>query len=51
MLHITYGGLLNDPEVRDRFFAALAEHEELHYELLEKHFTKHLERLGLERVQ
>ncbi len=51
MLHITYGGLLNDPEVRERFFTALSKHEELHYELLEKHFTKHLERLGIERVQ
>ncbi len=51
MLHITYGGLLNDPEVREPFFNTLGEHEELHYELLEKHFTKHLERLGIERVQ
>lgn len=49
LLHITYGGLLKDPEIRDRFFTALNEHEDVHYDLLEKHFVKHLELLGLPR--
>ena len=49
LIHITYGGLLNDPEVRGPFFSFLNEHEDLHYEILEKHFIKHLTTLGLER--
>jgi len=49
LLHITYGGLLKDPEVRGRFFTALNEHEDVHYGLLEKHFVKHLELLRLPR--
>jgi hypothetical protein len=50
MLHITYGGLLQEEELREPFFRALHEHEELHYELLEQHFEKHLETLGVERL-
>ncbi len=50
MLHITYGGLLNDPELREPLFRALHTHEELHYELLQNHIEKHLETLGVRRV-
>jgi len=51
LIHITYGGLLNDPEIREPFFKALNEHEDLHYQLLEKHFVKHLSTLGLKRKE
>lgn len=49
MLHITYGGLLNDPEIREAFFSALQEHEDLHYQIVQEHFVKHLTKLGLPR--
>jgi hypothetical protein len=47
-LHISYGGLLNDREVREPFFRFLHENEELYYELLERHFDKHIGLLGIE---
>jgi tagaturonate epimerase len=46
LLHITYGGLLNDPEIRGRFFTTLARHEEEHYAAIEKHMEKHIRLLG-----
>jgi hypothetical protein len=48
MLHITYGGLLNDTEVRGPFFEALNRHEELHYRIIREHMEKHLSTLGVE---
>ena len=47
LVHVTYGGLLNAPEVRDRFFAAMNKDEEVYYGLLEKHFVRHISTLGL----
>lgn len=47
-LHISYGGLLGDPDVREPFYAFLYENEELYYELLEAHFDKHIGLLGIE---
>ncbi|MFO8063986.1 MAG: tagaturonate epimerase family protein [Spirochaetia bacterium] len=49
-LHISYGGLLNDPEVRGPFFRFLHENEELYFELLERHFDKHIGLLGIEKA-
>lgn len=49
LFHITFGGLLTDPEIRGPFFSTMNEHEDLYYTLLEKHFIKHLTILGLER--
>lgn len=49
-LHISYGGLLNDREVREPFFRFLHDNEELYYELLEAHFDKHIGLLGIEKV-
>ncbi|MEK6796662.1 MAG: tagaturonate epimerase family protein [Spirochaetota bacterium] len=49
LIHITYGGLLNDPAVRDEFFSALALYEEAHYGFLAAHFTKHLTLLGVRK--
>ena len=48
LIHITYGGLLNDPDVRERFFTFLDEHEVEHYETVRSHIERHLKTLGLE---
>jgi hypothetical protein len=47
LVHITYGGILNDPELRQPFFDALNKHEEKLYEIVQKHFEKHLSLLGV----
>ncbi len=47
LLHITYGGLLNDSDVREEFFRTLNEREEEHYAAVERHIGKHLELLGV----
>ena len=47
LIHVTYGGLLNDPVLGPEFFAALDRDEDVYYDFLEKHFTKHLLTLGL----
>jgi hypothetical protein len=47
LVHVTYGGLLNAPEIRERFFAAMDRDEEVYYGLLQKHFEKHISTLGL----
>jgi hypothetical protein len=50
LLHITYGGILNDPEIRKEFFETLDEYEELHYELVKKNIEKHMELLGIKKL-
>ena len=47
LVHVTYGGLLNAPEIRDRFFAAMDANEEVYYDLLERHFARHIATLGV----
>jgi tagaturonate epimerase len=47
LLHITYGGLLNDPGIRGAFFQTLARNEEAHYAAVEKHMDQHLRLLGV----
>ena len=47
LLHISYGGLLRDPEVRERYYPALLAHEAAHHANLERHMARHLELLGL----
>ena len=47
LLHITYGGLLNDPEIRAGIFEALVANEETYYEAVEEHIDKHLRLLGV----
>ncbi len=49
LLHITYGGLLSDPEIREEFFNTLNEYEDIHYELVKNNITKHMELLGIEK--
>ncbi len=46
LLHISYGGLLRDPEVRERYFAALHAHESPHVANVRNHIVRHLELLG-----
>jgi hypothetical protein len=47
LLHITYGGLLNDPEIRGPFFQALDEEEALHIRKVAEHIERHVTLLGL----
>ena len=48
LLHISYGGLLRDPEVRAPYFAALHTEERAHRANVEQHLRAHLERLGVD---
>lgn len=45
LLHISYGGLLRDPDVREPYFGALHAHEELHAANVRNHMVRHLELL------
>ncbi|MBU0934376.1 MAG: tagaturonate epimerase family protein [Spirochaetes bacterium] len=49
LLHVTYGGLLNDPELRPQFFSFLQAGEEAHYACVRDHLRKHIELLGVPR--
>ncbi len=42
VLHVTFGSLLQQADLRSRFLEALIRHEETHYGMIEKHFMKHL---------
>ncbi len=50
LLHITYGGLLNDPKIRERFFGFLDANEEVHYDTVEAHIDRHVSGLGVEKA-
>lgn len=41
ILHVTFGSVLNHPNFREPFFTTLREHEEVYYQMLDKHFTRH----------
>lgn len=47
LLHVSYGGLLNDPDTGPRLFRFLIEREELHYGCVGDHIRAHIERLGV----
>jgi hypothetical protein len=47
LLHVTYGGLLNDAELRPLFFSFLKREEEAHYACVRDHLRKHIELLGV----
>ena len=47
LLHVSYGGLLHDPDLQAPFFNLLTREEELHYRVLEKHLGRHVELLGV----
>jgi len=42
VLHVTFGSVINHEPFHEPFFSALRRNEETYYELLEKHFIKHL---------
>ncbi len=50
MLHISYGGILQNQALRRRLYASLHHHEEAYAKLLRKHFEKHIGLLGAQRV-
>ena len=47
VLHITYGSILGDTALRQKFFDALFKNEEYYHERLKAHFEKHLSLLGI----
>ena len=49
LLHISYGGLLQDSEIREPYYRALHEHAEDHNACIESHMDKHLDTLGVDR--
>ena len=46
ILHVTFGSVLNHPEFREPFFAALRGDEEVYYQMIETHFGKHFAPFG-----
>ncbi len=42
ILHVTFGSVLQDHGLSRRFFAVLRDNEEAYYQMLERHFEKHL---------
>ena len=51
VLHITYGGLLNDPTIKELFFNTLSKYEDTYYELINNHISKHMELLGINKLK
>ena len=47
VLHIAYGFILEDPATKAEFFALLDRFEEDHYQLLDRHFSRHMDALGI----
>jgi hypothetical protein len=47
VLHVTYGYILEDPALKADLFALLHKAEAAHEALLDRHFTRHLEGLGI----
>jgi hypothetical protein len=50
LIHITYGSLLNDPEIRERFFDTLSREEDTHYRTVSEHIGRHIRELGVPRL-
>ncbi len=42
ILHVTFGSVLRDARFNGRFFDVLRENEETYYQMLERHFDRHL---------
>jgi hypothetical protein len=42
MIHISFGPLLADPEIREPFFSLLDRSEEYHYDCVEDHIARHI---------
>lgn len=50
-LHITYGVILADPELHREIYAFLLRNEQGYAELLDKHFRRHLDTLGIGKIR
>lgn len=50
VLHITYGGVLNDPTIKELFYDTLNKYEEMYYELINNHISKHMELLSIKKL-
>ena len=50
VLHITYGGILDDPSLREGFFTTLDAAEDDHQAAVRDHIEKHVSLLGVPRV-
>ncbi len=46
LIHIIYGFVMQNETLREKFYAALFRHEELHYQLIRDHIRKHVTLLG-----
>jgi tagaturonate epimerase len=46
ILHVTFGSVLNHTRLREPFFTVLRSNEEVYYEMIERHFTRHLTPFG-----
>lgn len=46
VLHVTFGSVLHHPDLRRPFFATLRGDEETYYDMLERHFDRHLAPFG-----
>ena len=46
LLHVTFGSVLTHPQFKPRILENLNKHPDLHAELLDKHFSKHLRLLS-----
>ena len=51
VLHVTYGELLRNRDLRDEIYRVLDEHIEEYWKSLEDHIGKHLEYLGIKTVK
>jgi hypothetical protein len=49
VLHVAYGFILENPALKAELFKLLHTAEEAHNTLIERHFTRHLEALGIPR--
>jgi len=47
LIHITYGELLRNTELKRDFFSCLEEHIEAYWQALQVHIGRHLDRLGI----
>jgi len=45
-LHVTFGSVLTTPALKDRLMAGLIRNEETYYDVLERHFIRHLNPLA-----
>ena len=47
LIHIAYGSILSDENLKLQFIETLMENEELHYKTVAKHIERHIRKLGI----